>query len=261
MDQLYHLFDDKPSQRLVVQGSLFVVWSPIMESSSVLKKAPTQIMELNPSNGPRINPHSDRKYIAVSGNMGSGKSSLVDLLGRRYNIEPFFEPNDENPYLSDFYGDMSRWSLASQIYFLSAKFRIHLELEAEPRSVIQDRTIWEDAEIFAENLYRSRIMSKRDYKTYRLLYETIRSQLRPPDLMIYLYCPVRTVMKRIAIRNRKMEKNIPVAYVRKLHKLYENWIENYHLSALVIIPSDKLDYIADLVDCHDTLTTIEKYLD
>lgn len=217
-------------------------------------------MELDRSNSTHIRRVTDHKYIAVSGNMGSGKSSLVDWLRCRYNIEPYFEPNEENPYLADFYGDMPRWSLASQIYFLSAKFRIHLELEAEPRSVIQDRTIWEDAEIFAENLHRSRKMAKRDYKTYRLLYETIRSRLRPPDLMIYLHCPVPTVMRRIAIRNRKMEKNVSVNYVRSLHKLYEKWIENYQLSPLVIIPSDRLDYVTNLVDRHDILTTIEKYL-
>jgi len=220
----------------------------------------TLITELNRSTRADNEQRAGRKYIAVSGNMGSGKSSLVDWVCSRYSIEPFFEPNDENPYLADFYRDMRRFSLPSQIYFLSAKFRIHLQLDSQSRSVIQDRTIWEDAEIFAENLFRSRKMARRDYDTYRLLYETIRSQLKPPDLMIYLRCSASTVMKRIAIRNRKMEKNISPHYVRRLHKLYESWIENYQLSPLVIIPSDKLDYITDLVDRHDVLTTIEKYL-
>ena len=201
-----------------------------------------------------------RKYIAVAGNIGSGKSSLVEFLSSYYGISPYFEPNEDNPYLKDFYGDMKRWSFHSQIYFLAAKFRIHQHLDQLDQSVVQDRTIWEDAEIFAENLYRQRRMSKRDYGTYRLVYESIRDRIRPPDLMIYLRCPVATVRKRIAIRGRRMESDIPVGYLRRLHHLYEAWIENYALSPLVIIPTHRLDYVTDLVDRHDITTTFEKYL-
>jgi deoxyadenosine/deoxycytidine kinase len=225
------------------------------------------IIELDPTNGdcpsaplepPRHSP--DRKYIAVSGNIGAGKSSIVEFLCDRYDIRPFFEPNDENPYLADFYGDMERWSFQSQVYFLSAKFRLHQELDRYSHSVVQDRTIWEDAEIFAENLYRQKNMDERDYRTYRLLYESIRDKIRPPDVMIYLRCPVRTVRKRIAMRGREMEQDIPTKYLRRLHRLYEGWIENYDLSPLVIIPTNKIDYMTDLVDQHDILKTIEKYL-
>lgn len=201
-----------------------------------------------------------RRYIAVAGNIGSGKSSLVEFLCARYDIQPFFEPNEENPYLEDFYKDMKAWSFASQIYFLAAKFKLHLELDATTHNVLQDRTIWEDAEIFAENLYRRKLMSKRDYNTYRQLYEAIQQQIQPPDLMIYLRCPIRTVRKRIALRGRPMEQNIPLPYLRRLHDLYEGWIANYSLSPLVIVPSHKIDYLTDLVDCHDIMTTIEKYL-
>jgi deoxyadenosine/deoxycytidine kinase len=218
----------------------------------------------------RSNAHSSRytshlsssasKYIAVAGNIGSGKSSLVEFLSSAYGISPFFEPNEDNPYLKDFYGDMKRWSFHSQIYFLAAKFRMHQQLELLEQSVVQDRTIWEDAEIFAENLYRQRRMSKRDYGTYRLVYESIRDQIRPPDLMIYLRCPVATVRKRIVIRGRRMESDIPVGYLRRLHRLYESWIEDYALSPLVIIPTHKLDYVTDLVDRHDIKTVFEKYL-
>lgn len=235
---------------------------------------PRQIIELDRSIRPAnstdcgvqnsLQPTAERKegrrYIAVAGNIGSGKSSLVDFLCQRYDIQPFFEPNDENPYLEDFYKDMKAWSFASQIYFLSAKFKLHLELDATSHNVLQDRTIWEDAEIFAENLYRRRLMSKRDYNTYRQLYEAIQQQIQPPDLMIYLRCPISTVRKRIAIRGRQMEQNIPVPYLRRLHHLYEGWIANYSLSPLVIVPSHKIDYLTDLVDCHDIMTTIEKYL-
>ena len=207
---------------------------------------------------PRRDP--SRRYIAVAGTIGAGKSSLVEFLCQRYDIKPFFEPNEQNPYLADFYDDMKQWSFASQIYFLTAKFRLHLELDATDNNVIQDRTIWEDAEIFAENLYQTDMMDERDYQTYRLLYDSVRTQIQPPDLMIYLRCPIKAVRKRIASRGRDMEKNIPVEYLQRLHKLYEDWIESYALSPLAIIPSHKLDYATDLVDCHDILTTIEKYL-
>ena len=201
-----------------------------------------------------------RRYIAVAGNIGAGKSTLVEFLTQRYDIKPFFEPNEENPYLEDFYGDMEKWSFASQIYFLTAKFQLHLELDATKFNVIQDRTIWEDAEIFAENLYRTGKMDERDYGTYRKLYDSVKTQIQPPDLMIYLRCPVRAVRKRIRSRGREMEQGIPLPYLRRLHKLYEGWIENYTLSPLVIVPSHNLDYVTDLVDCHNILTTIEKYL-
>ena len=203
---------------------------------------------------------ANKRYIAISGTIGAGKSSMVEFLTQRYDIKPFFEPNEENPYLEDFYDDMKAWSFPSQIYFLTAKFRLHLELDAYGSNVIQDRTIWEDAEIFAENLYQQGNMDERDYRTYRHLYESIRTQIQPPDLMIYLRCPIRAVRKRIASRGREMEQNIPPAYLRRLHKLYETWISSYSLSPLVIIPSNKLDYVTDLVDCHDILTAIEKYL-
>ncbi len=201
-----------------------------------------------------------RRYIAVAGTIGAGKSSLVEFLCQRYEIEPYFEPNEENPYLADFYEDMEKWSFASQIYFLTAKFRLHLELDATRHNVIQDRTIWEDAEIFAENLYQQGMMDQRDYETYRRLYDSVSTQIQPPDLMIYLRCPIKAVKKRIATRGREMEQNIPHAYLKRLHHLYEDWIDSYDLSPLVIIPSHKLDYATDLVDCHDILTTIEKYL-
>ncbi len=226
-----------------------------------------RIIELDPANGdyrpalvepPQHAP--DRKYIAVAGNIGAGKSSIVEFLCDRYELQPFFEPNEQNPYLEDFYADMHRWAFSSQMYFLAAKFKLHQELDRSAHSVVQDRSIWEDAEIFVENLYRQKIMDERDYRTYRLMYESIRDQIRPPDLMIYLRCPVRAVKKRIAIRGREMEQDIPTKYLSRLHKLYEGWIDNYDLSPLVIIPTNKLDYVTDLVDQHDILTTIEKYL-
>lgn len=201
-----------------------------------------------------------KRFIAIAGNIGVGKTSLVDFLCKQYKLKPFFEPNDTNPYLADFYRDMRRWAFHSQIYFLSHKFRLHRELERYPGTVVQDRTIYEDAEIFAMNLRRSRYINKRDYQTYRELYETILRDLHPPDVMIFLRCSVRTMGTRIRRRGRDMEQNIPAAYLRKLNKLYNEWIERYTLSPVIEINSDKIDYVTDLLYRYDLLKKIEKYL-
>jgi deoxyadenosine/deoxycytidine kinase len=196
----------------------------------------------------------------VAGNIGAGKTSLVDFICKRYKVKPFFEPNDTNPYLADFYKDMRRWAFHSQVYFLTHKFRLHRELERFPGTVIQDRTIYEDAEIFAKNLNRSRHISKRDYATYRELYETIRRDLTPPDVMIYLSCSVRTMRQRIKKRGRGMEQQIPTRYLNRLGKLYQEWFASYDLSPVIEIESDRIDYITDLVHQLDLLRNIEKYL-
>ncbi|AWV90723.1 deoxynucleoside kinase [Bradymonas sediminis] len=213
-------------------------------------------------NSPRRAAQSNdpRRYIAVAGSIGAGKSSIVEFLSQHFDVQPFFEPNEDNPYLEDFYEDMERWSFHSQLYFLGAKFKLHKELDASPQNVIQDRTIWEDAEIFAQNLYQQGQMSARDWQTYRNLYESVQGEIRAPDVMIYLRCPVKTVRQRIAMRGREMEQNIPTEYLNRLHKLYENWIDAYDLSPLVILPTDKLDYVTNLVDYHEIVTVIEKYL-
>ncbi|MCD6500017.1 MAG: deoxynucleoside kinase [Deltaproteobacteria bacterium] len=201
-----------------------------------------------------------KRYIVVAGNIGSGKTSLVEFLAKRYPIEPCFEPNDTNPYLEDFYKDMKRWAFHSQIYFLSSKFRFHKQLESRSTSVIQDRSIYEDAEIFATNLHRSRRMNRRDFETYWSLYETIRKELRPPDLIIFLRCSTRAIRQRIRSRGRAMEQEIPVGYLRRLNQLYDAWIEHYDLSPVLEIPTHKVDYVTDLLDRHDLIKKIEQYL-
>jgi deoxyadenosine/deoxycytidine kinase len=146
------------------------------------------------------------------------------------------------------------------MYFLAHKFRLHQELTDHPGTVVQDRTIYEDAEIFAENLHRSRKMSKKEYQTYRDMYSAIVRTLRPPDLMIYLRAEVRTVRKRIRLRGRPEEQEIPLRYIRRLHTLYEEWFERYDRSPTLVIQIDKLDYIQDMVDRIEVIKTIEKYL-
>jgi len=201
------------------------------------------------------------KYIAVAGNMGSGKSSLVAFLCRRYpEIRPFYERNEENPYLPDFYGDMGAWAFHSQVYFLTLKFGIHQELDACPQTVIQDRTIFEDAEIFAENLHRQGHLTGRDYAAYRRLYETVTASLNPPDLLIYLKSNLRTIKKRIRLRGRDYEAGIDPQYLKSLNALYARWIKRYNLSPVLVLDADRLDFLNDLVDRIELLETIEKHL-
>ncbi len=192
--------------------------------------------------------------------MGSGKSTLVDFLSRTYGVTPFYEPNDANPYLADFYADMKSWAFQSQVYFLSNKFRLHQELDRQPGVVALDRTIFEDAEIFATALFQMRKISKRDWETYNGLYTAILDAIRPPDLMIYLRCSMKTLRQRIRLRGREMEQGVPLAYLKRLDKLYENWIGSYTMSDILILETDKLDYIHDLVHRLDVMERIEAVL-
>ncbi len=201
-----------------------------------------------------------KKFIAIAGNIGAGKTELTSFLCRKYGLTPFFEPNEENPYLADFYKDMKTWAFRSQLFFLTAKFRLHRQLERSPGTALQDRTLYEDAEIFAKNLYRQRYIDKRDWGMYRELYESISETLAPPDLMIYLRCPVRTLRQRIRLRGREMEQDIPTSYLKRLNDLYEEWFTGYKLSPILVLPTDKLDYLTNLVDRVDLFRQIEKHL-
>jgi len=201
-----------------------------------------------------------KRSIAIAGNMGSGKSTLVEFLARTYGVMPFYEPNDENPYLADFYKDMQRWALQSQLYFLSNKFRLHQELDRQPGVVALDRTIFEDAEIFATALHQMRKISKRDWETYQGFYHAILDAIRPPDLMIYLRCSMRPLRQRISLRGRKMEQDVPLAYLKRLERLYEAWIARYDMSEILIIETDQLDYIHDFVHRLDVMERIEAVL-
>ena len=211
------------------------------------------VRDVRQSTGPQ-------KFIAVAGNIGAGKTELVTFLCRRYGLKPFFEPHEDNPYLKDFYRDMKAWAFHSQVYFLTHKFRLHRKLEKEPGVVVQDRTLYEDAEIFARNLHLSRKISKRDWKTYQELYEVVSASLKPPDLMIQLTASVRTIRRRIRLRGRPEEQTIPTRYLRRLNELYEDWFARYDLSEVVRIETDNLDYVTNLVDRIDLLQAIERHL-
>ncbi len=196
--------------------------------------------------------------------MGAGKSSIVTWLRDQFGMVPFFEPNEENPYLADFYGDMKRWALHSQLFFLVRRFEIHKDIDArakdEGRPIVQDRTLYEDAEIFAAHLHRAGHIDDRDWAMYQDLYATLRREIRPPDLLVYLRCPMRTLTKRIRRRGRAFEQAIPAAYLQSLEVLYEEWLARYDLSPTIVIETDKLDYVEDLFHRQELLERIRSFL-
>ncbi len=204
------------------------------------------------------------RLIAIAGNIGVGKTSLVRWLHHTFGFTPFFEPHDENPYLADFYGDMSRWAVHSQLFFLVRRFRIHKMIEKQARRaskpIVQDRTLYEDAEIFARYLHRTKKMSQRDFEMYWDLYETLRDTLRPPELMIYLRCPVSILTKRIRKRGRDYEQSLPRSYLAGLEKLYDEWYGNYELGPKLTIATDRIDYVEHMFDRLEVVRTVERAL-
>ena len=184
-----------------------------------------------------------KRFVAIAGNIGVGKSTLTALLSEHLNWEPFFEAVNDNPYLADFYEDMRRWSFHSQIYFLSRRLRHHWQLLQRANSVVQDRTVYEDAEVFARNLYRQGLMDRRDYSGYRELYEVVTTVLPPPDLIVYLRASVPTLQERIRLRGRSYEQDISTTYLEQLDELYEEWIGGFALCPVLSVPSDDLDFV------------------
>ncbi len=185
-----------------------------------------------------------KKFVAVAGNIGVGKSTLVQLLSNRLGWQPFFEPVGENPYLADFYHDMRAWSFQSQIFFLARRLRAHRQLLDHPTSAIQDRSVYEDAEVFAQNLYLQGHLSERDYQTYRDLYQVLSEFLPPPDLVVYLRASADTLRRRIALRGRDYEQAIHPDYLEQLNALYQAWIKGFTLCPVLTVPADDLDYVA-----------------
>jgi deoxyadenosine/deoxycytidine kinase len=186
-----------------------------------------------------------KKFVAVAGNIGVGKSTLVELLCQNLGWQPFYEPVAENPYLADFYADMRTWAFHSQIFFLTHRLRMHRQLLDHSTSVLQDRTVYEDAEIFAHNLFRQGLIQDRDFRSYRELYEVVTEFLPPPDLVVYLRASVPTLLSRISQRGRDFERQITPEYLGQLNRLYESWIAGFSLCPVLTVPSDDLDYVAN----------------
>ena len=184
-----------------------------------------------------------KKFIAVAGNIGVGKSTLTAMLSEKLAWEPFYEAVDDNPYLVDFYGDMRQWSFHSQVFFLSRRLRHHRQILDRPGTVVQDRSVYEDAEVFAENLYRQGNMTERDYRTYRELYAAMGLFLPPPDLVVYLRASVPVLIKRIRKRGRDFERQVSADYLEQLNRLYEEWIERFSLCPVLTVPSDNVDFV------------------
>lgn len=182
-------------------------------------------------------------HIAVAGNIGSGKTTLTGLLARNFAWQAHYEDVDDNPYLDDFYNDMQRWSFNLQIYFLNNRFNHILQIKKSKKTIVQDRTMYEDAHIFAPNLHSMGLMSTRDYENYTTLFNLVSSLIEPPDLVIYLRASVPTLVRQIEKRGRKYEDNIRLDYLRRLNERYESWIESYNLGKVMIIDVDNNNFI------------------
>ncbi len=202
---------------------------------------------------------SQGRYVAIAGNIGAGKSSLTGLLADNFGWNPYYESVDDNPYLSDFYEDMRRWSFNLQIYFLSSRFQHQKEMLSKSENIIQDRTIYEDVEIFAKNLHNMNLMSDRDFKNYSVLFHQMSHYLRPPDLLIYLRAQVPTLVKQIQQRGRDYENTIRIDYLEKLNRLYEDWIDRYSYDKL-IIDTDNLDFVNSKEDLGKVIELVEQRL-
>ncbi|HRD79795.1 MAG: deoxynucleoside kinase [Saprospiraceae bacterium] len=192
--------------------------------------------------------HSKVKHVAIAGNIGAGKTTLCTQLGKQFGWEVHYESTDDNPYLSDFYNDMHRWSFNLQIYFLNSRYRQILKILQGDRTVIQDRTIYEDAYIFAPNLHDMGLMSSRDFNNYFSLFRTMSSQVQAPDLLIYLRAGIPTLVSHIQSRGRDYEGNMSLDYLKHLNERYENWISGYQEGRLLIINADDIDFETNVED-------------
>ena len=200
------------------------------------------------------------QFITIAGNIGVGKSTLTKLLAESLGWQPVFEAVEENPYLDDFYSDMGRWAFHSQVFFLSRRVRDHHSLLQSPNSVLQDRSVYEDAEIFARNLYRQGHLTQRDWHNYEALYQTLSQLLRPPDLIVYLQASLPTLRRRIHKRGRDYEQTISDDYLFQLNQLYDEWVLRFNLCPVLTVATDNLDYVQRGQDLDMVIARIQTWL-
>lgn len=198
-------------------------------------------------------------YVAIAGNIGSGKSSLTRLVSERYGLEPVFEAVDENPYLADFYEDMTRYGFHSQVFFLARRLQQHLSRVNPGEHVVQDRTIYEDAAVFATNLHRTGVMNDRDFESYWQLFEAISLALKPPDLLVYLRADLKKLRQQIRLRGRDYETGISDGYLEQLQELYEEWIGSFDAARLLVIESSELDFVHVEADRRHVCSLLEQH--
>lgn len=199
-------------------------------------------------------------HIAIAGNIGSGKTTLTNLLSKHYGWLPHYEEVDANPYLSDFYEDMQRWSFSLQVYFLNSRFSQINDIRKTGKTVIQDRTIYEDAHIFAPNLYDMGLMSRRDFENYTSLFELMSSLVQPPDLLIYLRASVPKLVEQIQCRGREYESNIRLDYLKRLNERYEAWAEHYTQGKILIINVDEYNFIKNKSDLSTIIDRVDVHV-
>jgi deoxyadenosine/deoxycytidine kinase len=199
-------------------------------------------------------------HIAIVGNIGAGKTTLTELLAKNYGWDPLYEAVDNNPYLEDFYSDMKRWSFNLQIYFLNSRYRQIIEIQKNGHNIIQDRTIYEDAYIFAENLHDMGLMTTRDYQNYQSIFDNVTEFIKPPDLLIYLKASVPTLVNNIQRRGREYESGIRLDYLSKLNDKYQKWINSYKLGKLLVIDKDNNDFVNNTEDLATIVQLVEREL-
>ena len=197
-------------------------------------------------------------HIAIVGNIGAGKTTLTEMLAKNYGWEPLYEAVDNNPYLEDFYNEMKRWSFNLQIYFLNSRYRQIIEIQKSGRNILQDRTIYEDAYIFAENLHDMGLMTTRDYENYQSMFDNITEFIKPPDLLVYLKASVPTLVNNIQRRGREYEIGIRIDYLSKLNEKYDKWINGYKLGKLLVLDKDNLDFANNTEDMAAIVEKIER---
>lgn len=224
------------------------------KKQTVLTSNPSKILSVSPA------PTQLIKHIAIAGNIGSGKTTLASKLAKHFGWEPHYEDVENNPYLNDFYNDMIRWSFNLQIYFLNSRFRQIIRFQKGSRTIIQDRTIFEDAYIFAPNLHAMGLMNTRDFENYTSLFEILKSQVSPPDLLIYLRASIPNLVDQIQKRGREYEENLRLDYLKRLNEYYEAWISKYQDGKLLIIDIDHCNFADNQEHLGDVINKVQAEL-